>query len=451
MKGIKKIVAIALMATMTISFAACGEPTEEEKNSKDISTGTSQTAQISDGNSENPESSISENTEIEISNPQSEAESKNSDGTSSNPESQTSNQTSKPADTSQTSKPQTSNQNTSSNGTQTSKPATSNNTQTSKPTETSQVSKPVTKPSVQSITLNKTSLTLAVGQTAKLSYSISPSNAETGKITWSWSDSKVVSVSGDGTVTAKAAGKATVTIKTSNGKSASCNVTVKAKQTSTPSTDEKVPLKKIVLKKEGVTLAVGQKYKIQYSFEPSNADAGKITLENSNPDAVSLSSDGTVTARKPNEYADITITSSTGRKAYFVVTTTSGSQADADKIVSAYQQPYNGKTTGWQSTVIADLRKVGEEKYNMTWEDSFYVKDKGYTYNCGFNFPISNFDCRDGSSFRSDCLYQFEELERQSKQWGEDISDARFKIVIEDLGVDKYRGEHEFFVYLCYG
>lgn len=92
MKGIRKIVAVAMLAALTFSFAACGEPTEE-KNSKDISTGTSQTAQISDGNSETPESSISENTEIEISNPQSEAESKNSDGTSSKSESQTSNQT----------------------------------------------------------------------------------------------------------------------------------------------------------------------------------------------------------------------------------------------------------------------------------------------------------------------------------------------------------------------
>ena len=502
MKGIKKIIAIALMAAMTISFAACGEPTEEKKN--DDKSNTSQTAQISDGNSETPESSVPE--DIELSNPQSEAESKNSDGTSSNPESQTSNsdgtqtsskqteasqtskpatsnqtssesesqanntssngtQTSKPVETSQASKPQTSNQNTSSNGTQsskptetsqTSKPQTSNNTQTSKPTET----KPAPKPSVQSITLNKTSLTLTVGQTAKLSYSISPSNAEAGKITWTWSDSKVVSVSGDGTVTAKAAGKANITIKTSNGKSATCNVTVKEKQqTSKPS--KKVNVEYIDV--EDVTLLFGQSCKAKYSTIPANAVTGKITWRSEDPDIADVSSDGTITAtaRRKHSYGDYqTIIWATAENGVthgccvkVVEPITGKSQAEINKIYSAFQAPYEGKVKGWQDTVISYLREVGEKKYNMKWEDSFYVRDKGYTYNCGFNFPISNFDDSNGQNFRMDCLYQFEELERQLAKNGEDIADGytRFKIVIEDLGVDKYRGEHEFFVYLCYG
>ena len=50
------------------------------------------------------------------------------------------------------------------------------------------------------------------------------------RIIWEWSDDSVIRIDSTGTVSAIGAGKATITVKTSNGKTALCEVTVKAKE-----------------------------------------------------------------------------------------------------------------------------------------------------------------------------------------------------------------------------
>ena len=76
-----------------------------------------------------------------------------------------------------------------------------------------------------SVSLNKTSLTLDVGKSYTLTKTVSPSNAVTS-YTWSSSNTSVATVDKNGKVTAKASGTATITVKTSNGKTATCKVTV---------------------------------------------------------------------------------------------------------------------------------------------------------------------------------------------------------------------------------
>ena len=76
-----------------------------------------------------------------------------------------------------------------------------------------------------SVSLNKTALTLDVGKSYTLTKTVSPSNAVTS-YTWSSSNTSVATVDGNGKVTAKASGTATNTVKTSNGKTATCKVTV---------------------------------------------------------------------------------------------------------------------------------------------------------------------------------------------------------------------------------
>ena len=76
-----------------------------------------------------------------------------------------------------------------------------------------------------SVSLNKTSLTLDVSKSYTLTKTVSPSNAVTS-YTWSSSNTRVATVDSNGKVTAKKAGTATITVKTSNGKTATCKVTV---------------------------------------------------------------------------------------------------------------------------------------------------------------------------------------------------------------------------------
>lgn len=79
---------------------------------------------------------------------------------------------------------------------------------------------------VTSVKLNKTTLSLEAGKTGKLSATVRPDSAADKSITWSSSNTDVASVSSSGTVTAKKAGTAVITATATNGKSASCTVTV---------------------------------------------------------------------------------------------------------------------------------------------------------------------------------------------------------------------------------
>lgn len=79
---------------------------------------------------------------------------------------------------------------------------------------------------VTSVKLNRSALSLEVGETGKLSATVRPDSAADKSIIWSSNKTDVASVSSNGTVTAKKAGTAVITATAVNGKSASCSVTV---------------------------------------------------------------------------------------------------------------------------------------------------------------------------------------------------------------------------------
>jgi endo-1,4-beta-xylanase len=70
---------------------------------------------------------------------------------------------------------------------------------------------------VTGITLTKKTLTLALSKTEKLSYTITPENADNQKVTWSSDKPTVATVAADGTVTAAVSGTAKITVKTEDG------------------------------------------------------------------------------------------------------------------------------------------------------------------------------------------------------------------------------------------
>ena len=78
---------------------------------------------------------------------------------------------------------------------------------------------------VESISLNKASVTLSVGEVIDLIATILPENATNKKVIWSSDNTSVASVS-DGKVTAVAAGSATITVQSNNGLSAKCGIAV---------------------------------------------------------------------------------------------------------------------------------------------------------------------------------------------------------------------------------
>ena len=86
---------------------------------------------------------------------------------------------------------------------------------------------------IESISLNKTTLKLTEGENVTLSATIAPQNTtQSRKVAWTSSDTNIATVDQNGKVTAKAKGKSTITAKTSNGKTATCIITVEEKKVS---------------------------------------------------------------------------------------------------------------------------------------------------------------------------------------------------------------------------
>lgn len=83
---------------------------------------------------------------------------------------------------------------------------------------------------VTSIKLDKTSVTLKKGETAKLVATVEPGDATNKKVTYTSSNKKIAKVSADGTITAVGGGTATITAKAGD-KKATCKVNVNVAQT----------------------------------------------------------------------------------------------------------------------------------------------------------------------------------------------------------------------------
>ncbi|OBZ11759.1 hypothetical protein A8L34_15585 [Bacillus sp. FJAT-27264] len=87
---------------------------------------------------------------------------------------------------------------------------------------------------VTGVALDKTELTLTVGETGKLVATVNPEVATNKSVTWNSSDAEVATVE-NGTVTALAAGKTTITVETVDGGfKATAEITVKAATTENP-------------------------------------------------------------------------------------------------------------------------------------------------------------------------------------------------------------------------
>ena len=84
---------------------------------------------------------------------------------------------------------------------------------------------------VTGITLNTNVAEIEVGQTLQLTATVAPENATNKEYSWSSSDEDVATVDENGLVSAIAAGSAIITVTTTDGgKTATCAVTVKAKE-----------------------------------------------------------------------------------------------------------------------------------------------------------------------------------------------------------------------------
>ena len=153
-----------------------------------------------------------------------------------------------------------------------------------------------------SVTLNKTGAKIDLSasvKTIQLSATINPKTANTQNgLTWTSSNTKVATVNSSGVVTGVANGTTTITVKTTNGKVATCSITV---YTSITKLSITVPNSK---------MEVGTQMQLKANITPTTTTEG-IVWVSSNTNVATIDQNGLVTG-KSNGKTIITLKSASG-------------------------------------------------------------------------------------------------------------------------------------------
>ncbi|WP_394911571.1 Ig-like domain-containing protein [uncultured Robinsoniella sp.] len=164
----------------------------------------------------------------------------------------------------------------------------------------------------ESVTLDKTSADLTVGEELLLNAVVKPDNTTNKAVTWS-SDKPAVATVENGKVKAIAAGEARITAATANGKTAVCNVTVKAEDE-----PEVILPTEVRLNIPSAEFTVGDQLQLTASVLPANAADKSITWKSDKPDVATVAN-GWVKGIAAGT-AKITATSVNGKTAVCVIT-----------------------------------------------------------------------------------------------------------------------------------
>ncbi len=162
---------------------------------------------------------------------------------------------------------------------------------------------------IESISLNKSNITLSKGTSETLKATINPSDTTDDKtLKWTSSNPNIATVDNTGKVTAVGGGTATITVKSQNGKEASCEVKVTSK------------IESISLNKSNITLSKGNSETLQATINPSDATDDKtLTWKSEDENIAKVDGNGKVTGVGTGT-TNITVTTSNGKSAACKVT-----------------------------------------------------------------------------------------------------------------------------------
>ena len=232
-----------------------------------------------------------------------------------------------------------------------------------------------------------------------------------------------------------------------------------------------------------LSLTVGDSFQLTATIFPTDTDDQQLTWYWSDKSVVTINEQSVITAVGAGT-ATITVRTSNGKQDTCKVRVKEKEQSRPierseaetskpeeskqdessaiDQRYAAYYAPYD-----WDA-VIDDLRQVGEQQYDMTWEDSLWVRNRGREYgsrfdeqygyeiedgfyhgNCQFSFPVTNTESEDGERLRNSCLYMFNTLERRLAKSNEIMQGTLFKIVVEDMGIND-NGIQEYWIYILF-
>lgn len=136
-----------------------------------------------------------------------------------------------------------------------------------------------------SITLNKSSLSLKVDQSAKLTATVKPDNATNKGINWSSTNTSVATVDANGNVKAMKAGNATITATAKGNTSVKKSISV---------TVTKIVPTSIKLSKSTLNITKNQSIKVTATVSPDNAADKTVQWKSSNTKVATVDAKGNI-------------------------------------------------------------------------------------------------------------------------------------------------------------
>lgn len=230
------------------------------------------------------------------------------------------------------------------------------------------------KPMPNIVTLNKTSITLGVGETFDLNSSVPSNTSAIYRDFYSRNSSIATITKSGGLVTAVAPGTTTVYVQLRNGVTANCTVTVKDMPSS------------ISFTKSAVSIIEGKTYTLQTSI-PSGTTAYYKSFTSSNTNVATVNQNGVVTAKKSGT-TTITVTLNNGVTAQCTVTIKGEPERELEKLINEYRKSLGLKTL----TVTTALQKATDVRAVECGEKFSHTRPDGrawYTVYDEFNISYS--------------------------------------------------------------
>lgn len=157
------------------------------------------------------------------------------------------------------------------------------------------------KPLVSEIKLNKSSISILIGENYKFTETVKPIDAFDTSVTWSSSDTSVATVDQNGNVNGKSAGKTTIKVTANDGSGVigKCEVTVT------------IPVSSISINKDYAVIMKDSTLDLNVSVLPANANNKSVTWSSDNTSIATVDESGRVTAKSAGT-AIITATANDG-------------------------------------------------------------------------------------------------------------------------------------------
>ena len=208
----------------------------------------------------------------------------------------------------------------------------------------------------EALSLDRSTLSLTVGEEQVLTASVFPSDAADKTLTWTSSDPAVATVE-NGTVRALSAGTAAVVASTSNGKTAVCTVTVRSAL---------VAVQSLELDPHAISLAIGKTFLLTASVSPAEATDKSLTWTSSDP-AIASVENGTVRALSAGT-AVIVAATGNGKTAVCTVTVPYSSFVAVESVTLSQNQL--SLSIGNTLSLTASVSPSDATYKSLTWTSS---------------------------------------------------------------------------------